>query len=200
MVHFPQFFNMGSNDDGGGCASIQGLTTQIGTGTVNDYDFPFDGLWDYSFTAIIILQSELGTEKQLTSMQFDAGGFSTPFTVNNQDIYIGHIAESIFPPTALINLSDVTLSDYIQVVNSQTVTVSSNTWKEVTFDTNFCYNGTSNIVVVWWNRDGSWQSGNGYAECDSTKLNRALDAQKDNSEPTGSANRGGFVYNTKFSY
>lgn len=182
------------------CAAIQGLTTTIGTGTVNDYDFPFDGMWDYSFTAIIILQSELGTAKQLTSMQFDAGGFSTPYTVNNQDIYIGHIAESQFPATALIDLSDVTISDYTQVVNSQTLTVSSNDWTELNFDTNFCYNGSDNIIVVWWNRDTSWASGNGYAECDSTKTNRALDAQKDNSEPTGSANRSSYVYNTKFDY
>lgn len=186
------------------CAAIKNQTTTIGTGTTNDYDFPFDGIFDYSFTAIIILQSELASfldsRKQLTSIQFDAGGFTTPYTVNNQDIYIGHIQESQFPSTAKIDLSDVTITDYTKVVDAQTLTVTSNDWTGLTFDTNFCYNGTDNIIVVWWNRDGSWTSGNGYAECDSTKTNRGLDAQNDGSEPTGTANRSSFVYNTKFTF
>jgi hypothetical protein len=79
-------------------------------------------------------------------------------------------------------VSDVT------IVKSFNWIISANGFVQILFDTNFCYNGTSNLIIGWENRDGSWTSGYGWGESISSTNSGAI-AGQDNSYPTGNGTR-----------
>ena len=43
----------------------------------------------------------------------------------------------------------------------QHVVPSNEDWEDFLFDVEFVWDGVSNILISWENRDGSWKSGNG---------------------------------------
>lgn len=184
---------------GGGCVAIVGTDIQIGTGTSNDNSQPFYGLYDYGQSQNIYLASELGASKQITGFQVYMEGFTGSYTVNNQELWIGHISQSEFDSTPALDLSDLTLSDYTQVVANFSFIFSTAGWYQLSFDTNFCYNGTDNIVVVWKNNDGTWLSGYGNTHTH-TSTNRSAEKHQDDSYPTGDGTRSSNRMNMKFEY
>jgi hypothetical protein len=149
----------------GDCSAIVGSTFSSQAGTTNILRYPFYGLYDYSHSMFIINQSEFGTgEKQLESISFDLRGYTSGYTYNNQTIRIGHTSDSEFGPSVQVDLTGLTAYDVKTVKSSFSFTISSSGWATITFDDNFCYNGIDNLLVIWENRDGTWQSGYGYSE------------------------------------
>lgn len=157
-----------------GCTPIQSLTFNANSGTSNLSFAPVYGLYDYGMSMFLIDQSELGSgEKQLTSISFEAAGFTAPYVVNNQRIQLAHTTDTNL--TSSINITNggsvatpatftgVNNSDLQEVKTPFTWTIS-NGWLTVTFDTTFCYNGVDNLLIVWENRDGTWVSGYGWWE------------------------------------
>lgn len=160
----------------GGCTPIQGLTFSSAAGTSNLYDAPVYGLYDYGMSMFLIDQSEFGSgEKQLKSISFESASFTAPYTVNNQRIQIAHTTAtnltSSIQITSAGDLSNpatftgVAYSDLQEVKTPFTWAIGSTGWQTpITFDENFCYNGTDNLLVIWENRDGTWMSGYGWWE------------------------------------
>ena len=157
-----------------GCTPIQSLTFNANSGTSNLSFAPVYGLYDYGMSMFLIDQSELGSgEKQLTSISFEAAGFTAPYVVNNQRIQLAHTTDTNL--TSSINITNggsvatpatftgVNNSDLQEVKTPFTWTIS-NGWLTVTFDTTFCYNGVDNLLIGWENRDGTWVSGYGWWE------------------------------------
>lgn len=175
-------------------------TSEIGTGTNNNYELPFKGIYHYSQSGCIYLTSELGNlPKTIKSLQLFFAGFTTPYTVTNQELWIAHVAESAFDAAPAVNFSDLTITNLTKVKNSFTHTVTNNNqWYQFDFDTNFNYNGTSNLLLIWKNIDGSASiSGAGYGRT-SNATNRGMYKFSDPAYPTGDGTRISEVLNVKF--
>lgn len=183
-----------------GSSRIYAATVTIGSGTSNDYSLPAYGLYDYGVSGMILLQSELGAAKTLTNLSVQFGGYTTPYTFYSQDIYLAHVTESAFDAAPAIDLSDLTITNLTKVVNAQNVVISPNGWITINFDINFSYNGTSNLVIKWENRDASWTTGYGYAESYTAATNRGFEKHQDTSFPTGNATVSTSMFNIKFDY
>ena len=174
MIHSVLPGIIGQLQPTGGCTPIQSLTFNANSGTSNLYNAPVYGLYDYGMSMFLIDQSELGSgEKQLTSISFEAAGFTSPYTVNNQRIQLAHTTDTNLTSSIQITnggsvatpatFTGVNFSD-LQEVKTPFTWAISNGWITVTFDSTFCYNGVDNLLIIWENRDGTWTSGYGWWE------------------------------------
>lgn len=152
---------------------------------------PWSYEYDYSFAAMIVLQSELGSSKTIDSIEFRVDNISSNFTANNQKIIMGHITETSFAGnTPNVDLTDYTVSDKTTVLNtfSKSYTTADNdTW--IVFDlttANFNYNGTDSLVIMWENKDGSYTftGPNTYFDT-SFGINLTAHKRTDSSYPSG---------------
>lgn len=161
MFHH-QMFNGIITAGGGGCAAVLGSNATYGTGTRNETTLPFYGLYNYSESATIILQSEIGSgEKQINKLGIYFESFSGSYNVNNQEVWIAHVTESVFDSTPEVGYADMTISDLTQCHSGFSFTFSGAGTYIITFENNFCYNGVDNLLVIWKNKDGTWASGYG---------------------------------------
>ena len=143
---------------GDACAAVVGATTSaIVNGTSNSNDMPFESYWKYSVSGIILLASELGSAKQFTGLQIERTS-GTAITELNQTIQLMHVTESQMNLYPAVDLSDLTVSDRTTCYTGSVYLSSSAGYKTVNFSTNFCYNGTDNVAILWENRSGTWTS------------------------------------------
>jgi len=181
---------------------VKGSSQQIGTyynyGSVK----PFNGLYNYSVSASIYSPGQFTQAAcQITGLQFYVRSFTIPYTVNNQEIWIGEISNSTFPSsTPNVDFSDLTFIKPLTKVTTKNVTITNNlTWVNVNFDTPYCYAGTNNLILVWKNLDGSWSSGYGQAQ-QANIVSRGMFKVSDISYPTGTGTRDNFPLLVKFNY
>ena len=150
----PYAYMKGQSSDGG-CSTVAGATTSaIVNGTSDSNDMPFEAWWDYSVSGIILTAAELGSAKQFTGLQVERTS-GTAISQLNQTIQLMHVTEDEMNLYPNMDLSDLTVSDRTTVYTGSVYLSSSAGWKTIDFDTNFCYNGTDNVAVLWENRDGA---------------------------------------------
>jgi len=159
----------------GGCAPIVGTDFQpiFGSGTVLSY-VPYTGYYNYSLGIWLMTSFELGTSKQFTGLQLSKA-YTEPsgITQLNQTIKIYHTTATELPASTIntsgtfgssLTLNGVNaflpVSDETTVFDSSWYQTASAGWKNLNFSTNFCYNGTDNVVVMWVNNDGAYDSTN----------------------------------------
>lgn len=153
---------------GGGCASILGTNTQIGSGTnFEDSYGPYNFWYRYSVWHGVYSASELGNvARQITGLQFymDSPGYGT-YIAEDMIIHVAHTTESTTSSNLRTDLSIATGTwnyfDRVTVFPLQDWTITSPTvdgWKQVDFDTTFCYNGTDNIVITVEKKLGTYIS------------------------------------------
>jgi hypothetical protein len=139
-----------------GCDTpTDGGTTTIGnefSGT-DSFLAPINGLQDFSWSATIYESSEIGSPRQITGLEYYISIGSDTSIFQNQTIKIGHVVEDRHDASPTIGLSELTITDLTTVYDG-TYTVNGALWKGLTFDTNFCYNGVDNLIVIIENRDG----------------------------------------------
>lgn len=187
-------------DSPSGCVPVVGTNLQVGTGTTNIFQYPAYGLFDFSWTSMIWNAAEMAGAKQITGIEIEIGGYTVPYTYNNQTIKLAHLAPATttFDINPAINWSDMPVSN-VTIVKTFNWTISTNGWLVINFDTPFCYDGTSNLILGWENRDGSWTSGYGSAE--STLItNKGAYANQDTTYPTGNGSRLSYRMNIRFKY
>lgn len=173
------------------CASpIQGVTTDYGTGTTNFSYAPFYGLYDYGETADILLQSQVGTGKQITGLGCFFSGFTTPYTFSTVEIWVGHTTNNEFPTGVTVGYSTMTITNLTKCYSGVFSITTNGAWKTVNFNlSNFCYNGTNNLIVIFKNFDGSWTLGYGTSRHTSSGLDavgfryRQVDVAQDTTYP-----------------
>ena len=174
--------------DGNGGGGGEPADAQIGTGTNRQYYTPINGYYDYSQYGAILKASQLTAiaGKQLTGIEFRFQSWTPGYTVNNQTIKLGHIAESKWGNTTYVEIDylNYTVSDMTTVKSNFNLTIT-NDWLRFDFDSNFTYNGTSNLLINWENRDGSWSSGYGGSWHTSSSDLQIAKWKLDNSYPTG---------------
>ena len=176
------------------CCSVRNLNWVTTEGTSNVSDYPAYGLYNYSHTMFILKQSELGSQKNITGLQIHMAGYSAGYSYNNQTIKLAHITDSQFGTNVQITNTNGDVSGIAGLKDLQTVktfnwSVTSG-YNNINFNSNFCYNGIDNLLIIWMNKDGSWQSGYGWAECHSTSAQfLSWYKQNDASYPTGFGTR-----------
>jgi len=171
-----------------------GNTVSIGNGTSNIRRYPFDGYFDYSHTMFIYTDDELGSAATIEDIQFELGGYSTPYYFNDITIKLAHTTDEQFGSNVQVDLSNLDTSDVTTVLFEYDLTLSTNGWTTFEFDSVFEYNGTDNLLVIVENRDGSWASGYGYSENEFDNCSCANDYMswykvQDGSYPSGYGTR-----------
>ena len=168
---------------------ITNVSSLIANGTNNLFEAPAYGLYDYSWSSFIYPAGLIGAARQIRGIEVQVSSFTTPYTFNNQTIKLAHLAPATtqFDTTPALDWSDMPVSD-VTIVKVFNFTISANGFIQILFDTNFCYNGTSNLILGWENRDGSWQSGYGWGEALGSANSGAIKAQ-DTTYPTGNGTR-----------
>lgn len=166
--------------------------TQIGSSFDNCGGTPAYGLYDYSQSSMLYLATELesngiSADNSITAIQFQFNSWESGYELNNQTIKMSHIIESSLPDPGTPDYSSLTISNTTTVKNEFDFRgFTGITWGQFDFDTPFIWDGTSNILVTWENRDGSWDSGYGWLEGRSIS-NRCHIWYKDDNYPTASS-------------
>ncbi len=184
---------------GGGGGGSGNTEVGIGSGTSESGLVPSYGLFEYSWSGMIYLQSEIATEGEIEKLRFyvDAGSPSS-YSMSNQKIYMAHTTYSQFPSSYVQEdfNSNYASSDWT-LVYSGTIDWSPG-WEEITLATKFDYNNTDNLLIKVENRDGSYSYS--YPEFDYTSsTRRSAYKYQDGSYPTSTGSRSSTRPNVQFS-
>lgn len=142
------------------CRSIQNLDFQIGSGTAN-FNVPFDGGYNFSECANLYLAASLGTTKQIrrVAFYFENGTASFPYVYSDTEIWLAHTSLNEFPIGTTVGYPTMGLTNLTRCFKKSFTILSNGNWVFAEFDQNFCYDGTSNLVVIAKNLDGSYRLG-----------------------------------------
>jgi len=130
-------------------------TKTIGTGTYYTSNFPVQGWYDYSYSFTIYDASEIGMAGIISKIEYSISN-NCNYTMNNQNVYLLNTSASSFSNGNYVN----PVSMGATLVYNGSVTWNGSGWDGINLQTNFTYNGTDNLMVIWENRDGSYVSGN----------------------------------------
>lgn len=185
-----------SSSGGGGGGGNTEVT--IGTGTSESGLVPSYGLFEYSWSGMIYLQSEIANSGDIETISFyvDASSPSS-YSMDNQKIYMAHTTYTQFPSSSVQEdfSSNYATSNWTLVYDG-TIDWSPG-WEEITLSTAFSYNNTDNLLIKVENRDGSYSFS--YPEFDYTSsTRRSAYEYQDGSYPTTTGTRSNTRPNIKF--
>ncbi|MCD4819773.1 MAG: T9SS type A sorting domain-containing protein [Candidatus Cloacimonetes bacterium] len=168
---------------------------QIGTGNVDTYYVPTCGLYDYSWSGTIYLQSEIGSSININKISYEISGETTDYTMLAQKIYMKHTTELEFTAGTYPDPEN----NGFTLVYENNVTWNGPGWSDINLETAFQYNGTDNLIVVYENHDGNWVSN--YPEfCYTNQTNRTIHKLQDNTFPTEDGAIGWYMANIRLHY
>jgi len=178
--------------------STSGSTiVSIGNGEGVVYVTPSYHYYKYSWSETIYLQSEINATGNITKIRFQVDPSSpASYVATNQKIYMAHTTLSTFPNVAVKEnaQTNYTSSNYTLVYDGTITWIPG--WVEITLQTPFPWNNTSNLLIKYENRSGSWSSsypGFYYTSKTATVGYQYADA----SYPTTDGTRDGFRPNIK---
>ncbi|MGZ4041668.1 MAG: hypothetical protein ACXVO9_00615, partial [Bacteroidia bacterium] len=130
-----------------GYSSRSQTVVTVGTGTTSISEkYPFDDFYNYSWSNVIYLSSEIGQGGQITKLGFNVYNNST-VTMANQKIYARHTTATSYTTGAYPTSAGFTL------IYDGSITYSGIGWKTITLTTPFTYNGTDNLELLFENRN-----------------------------------------------
>lgn len=153
---------------------INSNSVLIGSGTVQDESQPFYGLYNWGETAQIYLASSLNAinpgVKTLKKIQIYLQGYAPNYTYSDVEVWLGHVVQNEFPSGTTVGYSGLTITNLTKCwQNAFNCNQSGATLYFCDFEnaaqgglSTFNYNGTSNLIVIFKNKDGAWTSGYGY--------------------------------------
>jgi len=121
--------------------------------TTTTYYIPFYGLYDYGYSSMIYLSSEIGQDGLIDTIAFYATNNLTNYQMLDQRIYITETSAAAHSSS---NFPDTTA---MQRVFKGNITFNGTGWQKIALQTPFNYSGTDNLQIVWLNYDGDWTSG-----------------------------------------
>lgn len=168
---------------------------EIGTGTSTTSYAPTNGLWDYSWSQVIYLQSEIGSPIDIERISYNVSNTPANYTFYNQKIYMKHTTLTQFPDGSY----DDPVAAGFTLVYEGDITFDGSGWQVITLDTPFEYNGADNLIVYWQNWDGDWDSGYPYFYYTSQTY-RAKYKYQDGTFPEVAGSRGSYAANIRLHY
>ena len=140
---------------------LVGGDVQIGNGTSTTSYFPSYNFYNYSLTEQIFTAAELGGANTFHSISFQAS--SVTANTRTWSIYL-------MPTTATSLSSFVNLDATAQLVFSGTANISTG-WFTIQFDSNYVFDGTTNLMLIVDDNTGSYVSSNSYYYTDNPNGN-----------------------------
>ncbi len=134
---FAQFIEIGDNES-----------------TASTTTVPFSGLWDYGWSTAVIPGELIGDAIEINSISFDVFNSPANYEMLTQKVYMRHTQVD----TASVQYPDPENNGYTLVYDAN-VTWNGQGWQGIDFATNFNYDGSSNLEIVWENWDGDYVSG-----------------------------------------
>ena len=146
--------NCGGGDESGWsntCEVLPSLCKRVGSGTTTNSYLPSYSFYNYTLSQQIYTSAEVGSAGDLTAIHLYNGGSTKTRTY---DVYIVHTAKTSF--TSATDWITVTAADR---VFSGSVEMTAGVWTEISLNTPFPYNGTSNLAIIIDDNTGSYSSG-----------------------------------------
>ncbi|MFA7058138.1 MAG: hypothetical protein WC155_11380, partial [Candidatus Cloacimonadales bacterium] len=112
---------------------------------------PLTGLWDYSWSSMIIPASFIGQAMEITSISYDVTNTPTNYEMLDQKVYIRHTEAT----SAVINYPEPIYNNFT-LVYDDAVIWNGGGWQEIVLENSFEYDGTSNLEILWENHDGAY--------------------------------------------
>ena len=166
---------------------------EIGTGTETNNYVPFYGFYDYGWSRVIYLQSEIGQDVEITEISYHVGNTPTNYQMIDQMIYMKHTTDAVYATGDYVDTTDYTL------VFDGSLTWDGTGWHTITLDTPFIYNGIDNLEIYYQNHDGAYATG--YPSFTYTaQTDRAVYNYADNTFPTDAGNTGSYAVNIRLHY
>ncbi|MCB5229877.1 MAG: choice-of-anchor J domain-containing protein, partial [Candidatus Cloacimonetes bacterium] len=159
----------------------------IGTGTSTASGYPFNGLWDYSWTKVIYTQGEINAAGLNEPASFSGIGFyvgNTPnnYTMEDQRVYARHTEAGLY------DTADTDHPDFndFQLLFQGDLTYNGGGWFYIVFSSPFDWNGNQNIEFLFENWDGDYVTGYPTFRYTSTSPDyMAVGKNQDNNFPAG---------------
>ncbi len=133
--------------------SIFAVYVEIGDGDTTTNYIPFYGYYDYGWTNYILTSEQIGDAIDINEIQFNVGNTPANYAMENQQLYMKLTTDTEVP----VAYPDPVNNDFTLVFDGP-VTWDGTGWQGVILDTEFSYDGSSNLQIVWVNNDGSWAS------------------------------------------
>ena len=172
-----------------------GAYVKIGTGTTATYSVPTNGLYDYSWSQVIYLQTEIGSAIDINKISYYVGNTPANHLLLNQKIYMKHTTDAIFPDATY---DDPVTAGFTQVYDGNFLS-NGGGWHDIVLDTPFSYDGTDNLIVYWQNYDGDYVTGYPTFRYTST-TNTAKYKYADDTFPEVTGSRGYYKSNIRLHY
>lgn len=145
--------------------------------------YPFNGYYNYSWSNVFYLNSEVGSAGNITKLAFYVVNAPANYVMNSQKIYARHTSSTSYTDATYPGTSGFTL------VYDGSITYNGSGWFTVTLTTPFSYNGSSNLEFLFENRDASFANGFPYFAYTTTTGNNRLKRDfQDASFPSTCAN------------
>ena len=137
------------------CAFAFADTVQIGTGTATTSYLPIYGLYGYTYSQQIYLQTQINKSGEITKLRFF---YVSGSITSSKDwvIYMGHTNRTSFSSTtdwvpldSLTVVFDGDVSSYLPAANN---------WMEIPLEEPFDYNNTDNLVIAVDENTSGWAS------------------------------------------
>ena len=149
------------------------IESEIGTGTIQQPEYPSYFYYDYGYFGQIYTAAEVGVSQPvtITAIRFNMGESGGSETMNNQTLKFGQVNQDQFDSNIRNDFTQVPLQPVPWLTsNKQTVksnftwTVPNNglQWIEIQLDIPYLYDPTgtnSNLLIIWENNDGSYTNG-----------------------------------------
>lgn len=212
MITFPTSLYAGGGASGS-CAPITNTTSTIlNSGTGADESAVLSNYWIYSHSQAIYTAAELGSAKQITALEYyNDDNAAISWTYETVVIKIAHCTGTsfsaanfvgTFPDQEIVGVAGIT--DETEVFNGTLSLTNSLGWNSISLSTNFCYDGTSNVVIsiskstAGSGSCSSWAPGCGYTfdyarwryTNDGSGSNTGVWFDDDNNIPTGISSTG----------
>lgn len=130
------------------------ITITLDGGISETYNFPFNGVYDYSWSSVIYKSNEINTSGELKRIAFNVNNSPVNEVMQNQKIYVRHTQLGEYNDVAHPSTAGFTL------VYDGAITYNGSGWNEIVFQNAFNYNGYDNLEFLFENRDGQWAYSN----------------------------------------
>ena len=112
--------------------------------TTTQYTLPVNTYYNYSLTQQIFTADEIGMAGTISSIAFDYA-YTNSFTMNNVQVYMMNVDKASFETTT--DMVQISASD---LVWEGSFTASGAGWVTLDLDAPFVYDGTSNLLVCFY--------------------------------------------------
>ena len=149
----------------------------IGSGT-STQSYPIDRYYNYSTHESIYLASEIGTAGTIKTIGFYKSSGTDISSIDAVTIYMKNTTD------AILAAGTYSTTGYTQVYSGTFPNTATSGWMEVTLNTGFSYNGTSNLAILIVKGYQAYISTYPYWTYTTSTTYRARQGESDTSQPT----------------